>query len=66
MINIVKKSLIKPWPKRHYKVWPNWYYGQNDYGRNGAMDEASCNGVNNPLYDISKSGINMRASASSL
>jgi hypothetical protein len=25
-----------------FKVWPNWYYGRNDYGRSGTMDETSC------------------------
>ena len=24
-----------------YKVWPNWYYGRNDYGRTGTMAETT-------------------------
>ena len=28
------------WTKR---LWPNWYYGRNDYGRTGTMAETSCN-----------------------
>ena len=34
-----RRTKIKPWPKRLYKVWPNWYYGRNDYGRTGTMAE---------------------------
>jgi len=34
-------------------VWPNWYYGRNDYGRNGTMDETSCNGQKSVSLDVS-------------
>ena len=36
-----RTTKIKPWPKRLYKVWPNWYYGRNDYGRTGTMAETT-------------------------
>jgi hypothetical protein len=45
---IMLKTWIKPWAKRLYKVWPNWYYGRNDYERNGTMDETSCTPIDIP------------------
>ena len=38
VINNTYNNKIKSWPKRLSKVWPNWYYGRNDYGRYGTMD----------------------------